>query len=360
MSTRNFHNHDIAISRAWEFRPYVAFLDDVGVPWQSTAGRLGLPTFSPDASIFLPTLPYCRFLAEITRLKDFPDLAVRANLDKNGRLHIWQPTPGVMTACLSAPTLYSGLRQICETARTQWTSLRFWLRETEQDIWLCSKSASVSGMPGSEQTEYARVLQTVAMLQRFLGCEWQPREIHLEFNAQPVSLFSELLGGPRFLIARPHTAFPISKTILAAPGPLSGGGAWRLDSEVWATDATQWSALQRLQAILPAYVIGNALTVENLAEIASLHVRTLQRALAAEGLTFRGLVEQARFEVAKDWLADSSMTVGEISQLLGYTEPTNFSRAFRRISGRTPLEYRSDLASGQLRTGVGTTRPAVA
>ena len=338
----------------------MAFLDGVGVPWQGIAGRLGLPTYSPDASFFLPTLPYCRFLAEISRRKDFPDLAVRANLDKNGRLHIWQPAPGVMTACLSAPTLYSGLRTICEAARAQWTSLRFWLLETEHDIWLCSKSPATSGVPGREQTQCARMLQTVAMLQRFLGYEWQPREVHLECQVRPGALFAELLGDPRILTAMAQCALPIPKTLLPARGPFSSSGTCRRDEDARATDSTEWDGLQRLRAILPAYVIGNTLTVENVAEIASLHVRTLQRALAAEGVSFRELAEQARFEVAKEWLSDSSMTVGEIGHLLGYTEPTNFSRAFRRISGRTPLEYRSDLASGQLRTGAGTAHPAVA
>jgi len=336
---------NIPLCSTWQLLPYLALLDDFGVQWQTIAGRLGLPTSCPDAANFISTPQYCRFLAEITRREAIPDLAVRANLGRVGRLHIWQPVPRVMSACLSAPTLNLGLREICETANTQSTSLSLWLMDKEQHTWLCSTSSSVSGIPGCEQTEQARVLQIVALVQRFLGFEWQPLEVHLQSRAQPEALFSEVLGGPRIFTARPHTALPIPKPLLSTPGSVRQSPLAHHGNESNASDTTQWDWLQRLRAILPTYVLYDQPTLETVAEIASVHLRTLQRALAAEGLSFREMLEQARYEVARQRLADSSMTVAEISQLLGYTEPTNFSRAFRRISGRTPSQYRTDLVA---------------
>ncbi len=72
--------------------------------------------------------------------------------------------------------------------------------------------------------------------------------------------------------------------------------------------------------------------------------RTLQRRLQAEGVTFNSLLEQARRTIALSYLADRKLAAYEVSFLLGYSEPTTFFRAFKRWTGKTPLEYRASLA----------------
>ncbi len=79
-----------------------------------------------------------------------------------------------------------------------------------------------------------------------------------------------------------------------------------------------------------------------------LHVsdRTLRQRLAAEGTSFRALVEDVRERFAEDFLANG-MPVAEISARLGYQEPTSFSQAFRRWKGVGPREFRSMTAPGR-------------
>ncbi|NKF24254.1 helix-turn-helix transcriptional regulator [Solimonas marina] len=68
--------------------------------------------------------------------------------------------------------------------------------------------------------------------------------------------------------------------------------------------------------------------------------RTLQRRLQGVQLNFQQLVEQLRYEVACRYLRHGGMTLTEIGYQLGYSEPSAFSRAFRRWSGVSPLAYR--------------------
>jgi AraC-like DNA-binding protein len=68
--------------------------------------------------------------------------------------------------------------------------------------------------------------------------------------------------------------------------------------------------------------------------------RTLQRRLAAEGVSYRELVDLARREAAERLLADRSLAVSEVGYLLGFSEPSAFHCAFKRWLGVTPLEYR--------------------
>jgi AraC-like DNA-binding protein len=76
------------------------------------------------------------------------------------------------------------------------------------------------------------------------------------------------------------------------------------------------------------------------AEITRLSERSLQRRLAARGLSFRGLMGEAMVESAKRHLCDETLTVGDIALTHGYSDASHFSRAFSRIAGMTPGAYR--------------------
>ena len=69
--------------------------------------------------------------------------------------------------------------------------------------------------------------------------------------------------------------------------------------------------------------------------------RTLQRHLAAEGVSFTELIDMTRREAAERLLSDRSLAVSEIGYVVGFSEPSAFHRAFRRWYGMTPQEYRA-------------------
>jgi AraC-like DNA-binding protein len=81
--------------------------------------------------------------------------------------------------------------------------------------------------------------------------------------------------------------------------------------------------------------------IENVAQKLRVSPRTLRRKLAAEGVTFAGILEDLRFALAKHYLAEQDLSISRIAWLLGYTEVSAFSHAFRRWTGRTPRADRS-------------------
>jgi AraC-like DNA-binding protein len=70
-------------------------------------------------------------------------------------------------------------------------------------------------------------------------------------------------------------------------------------------------------------------------------VRQLQRELQERGLTFKTLVEEVRRELAISYLTEKQKSIGEITYLLGYTEPANFGRSFKKWTGQTPAAFRA-------------------
>lgn len=74
----------------------------------------------------------------------------------------------------------------------------------------------------------------------------------------------------------------------------------------------------------------------------SLHVslRSLQRMLNKEETNYKTLLESTRQELALHYIRETYRSLGEITYLLGFSEPSNFTRAFKRWTGKTPAEYR--------------------
>jgi len=76
-------------------------------------------------------------------------------------------------------------------------------------------------------------------------------------------------------------------------------------------------------------------------------VRTLQRRLQDDSLGFAALIDEARLQLARRYLADESLTISEVSFALGYSEPSAFARAFKRWAGCAPAEFRAFARAAQ-------------
>jgi AraC-like DNA-binding protein len=69
--------------------------------------------------------------------------------------------------------------------------------------------------------------------------------------------------------------------------------------------------------------------------------RTLHRRLAEDGVSYQDLLEEVRKAAAGRYLDESTLAIGEIAYLLGYSEPAAFHRAFKRWYATTPEHFRT-------------------
>lgn len=80
---------------------------------------------------------------------------------------------------------------------------------------------------------------------------------------------------------------------------------------------------------------------ELVASTLNMSSRTLQRRLSAENQTFKLLLEEVRFSLAKQYLQETGRSVSEVTYLLGFSEPSNFARAFKRWAGVSPTVFQN-------------------
>lgn len=81
-------------------------------------------------------------------------------------------------------------------------------------------------------------------------------------------------------------------------------------------------------------------SIEDVARELAMSVRTLQRRLRLEGVSFEEIASDVHAKLAKSYLVDSGVSISEVSYLLGFSEPSAFSRAFRKWTGMTPQDFR--------------------
>lgn len=117
----------------------------------------------------------------------------------------------------------------------------------------------------------------------------------------------------------------------------------RAEDRIRKLEAEQPSTLtDKLREYLQAQVVRQRCKAAHVARLRLLPPRTLRRRLKAEGTTFKQLANEAQFSVAKQLLANTSMSMAQISAALDFSEPAAFSHAFRRWSGLTPSIWRRE------------------
>jgi AraC-like DNA-binding protein len=106
------------------------------------------------------------------------------------------------------------------------------------------------------------------------------------------------------------------------------------------------SVASRLEAVLVEQTPHGQPTLEASAKRLGMSSRTMRRRLREEGTRYQEVLDRARCDLAKRYLEDPKLAVGEVAFLLGFSEVSAFHRAFKRWTGETPVTFRDAAPSG--------------
>lgn len=91
---------------------------------------------------------------------------------------------------------------------------------------------------------------------------------------------------------------------------------------------------------------GGVPQITDVSQAMGLGSRTFQRRLQERGKSFKGLIDEARQQLALQLVGASSYPLSEVAFLTGFSEQSAFSRAFKRWSGQSPRAYRTEVRAG--------------
>ena len=199
--------------------------------------------------------------------------------------------------------------------------------------------------PGVERTEivYDIVLATSWNILRTLcGNRWVPHEV-LFARSRPADLrpYRNFFRAPLRFDTEQY-ALVFKREWLNAP--LSTSDPVKLRSlEARAHEMESQSSgdlLGQVRRILRRQLLSGTSSMQKVADELAMHRRTLDRRLLDVQVRFYSLVDEVRFEVSRQ-LLETEMPIAAIAQSLQYANPGAFTRAFRRWSGTTPMQWRT-------------------
>jgi AraC-like DNA-binding protein len=98
--------------------------------------------------------------------------------------------------------------------------------------------------------------------------------------------------------------------------------------------------LTQLSNLIAAQLHFGDVSIQHISKLIGISVRTLQRRLSSENLDYSLLLNNIRHQLSLNYIKDTSLSILQIAEKLGYQETSSFSRAFKRWTEVTPKEYR--------------------
>lgn len=84
-------------------------------------------------------------------------------------------------------------------------------------------------------------------------------------------------------------------------------------------------------------------SMASVAQLLGTSEATLRRRLLQEGSSFSSVLDEVRFELARRYLADPTLQLADVAQLLGFRDPATFVETFERWAGLTPESFRANV-----------------
>jgi AraC-like DNA-binding protein len=199
-----------------------------------------------------------------------------------------------------------------------------------------------NSQPSHFTTEYAVGL-TVTM-SRVLGAgRSDPLEARFSYSAPAYAdEYERILRLPiRFDAGEDGVLFPISMMDSLNP---SADAALRQLLEQYAADQlakipTSARFSQRIRACILSMLPLGGLTADIVAAQFSMSSRTLRRRLQQEATSYQEILDEVRAELARHYLTKEKRGIDEVAFLLGFSDPSAFTKAFRRWTGQTPAGF---------------------
>lgn len=290
----------------------------------------------PDAYVPLQTaLSFAQWAAQGADIEAF-------GIKVGSRLQVSNFSAGLRSALQGAASLERALECFARLADREQSNVHYRIERTGDEVQICSSLDAAPPSDNKYPGEWLRIMSLMTVIRYFTGNEWMPSAIALQSQREPGQHARRAFPRTRFLTGQAETGIIIPASLLSLATtrnyPLhKKAGAPGTES---AATGPAWDFPASLQEIVQTYLEDGYPDITLAANVIGCSVRTLQRRLKAFGLSYTDVVQQARFSLATDLLSDPDTKVIDAALAVGYEDPSHFARAFRRLAGISPNQYR--------------------
>ncbi len=259
------------------------------------------------------------------------------------RLQVSHFSAGLRSALQGAASLERALECFARLADREQSNVRYRIERTGDEVQICNTVDAAPPSATEYLGEWLRIMSLMTVIRYFTGNKWMPPTIALQSQRVPGQHARRAFSRTRFLTGQVETGIIIPASLLSLATTRNyprRGVAGAPGTESAATDPASWDFPAGLQEIVQTYLDDGYPDITLAANITGCSVRTLQRRLKEYGLSYTDVVQQARFRLATGLLSDPGTKVIDAALAVGYEDPSHFARAFRRLAGISPNQYR--------------------
>ena len=240
-----------------------------------------------------------------------------------------------------SPTLYDAIQTVVDLVCRYNSGDRVWLEYQGETVWLCRRFTQKLDAEHPHAVHCSLIIM-IHLVQLAAGIQWQPTEIHL--TTVPVHGIHQidLLSNATIQFNQEKTAIAIPVSFLNLPIQTNSDYSQHqrdIDYTILQSSDLNTSFLESLKQIIKNQLKQGYPSIESIAEILGISVRTFQRQLSDKNLTYSCLIDQVRFEHSLTLLSNPFNKVADIATEIGYRDAGNFTRAFKRWTGTSPKIY---------------------
>lgn len=246
-------------------------------------------------------------------------------------------------AWLSSSTLKTALNRFQRYSRILTEGANLEIEENAKTMSVVLQYNAISRQQPTRTDSFMAML--LAMCRANYGANFHPYEIHLKHPApEKTSAFFELFGCPVNFDAEDNR-FILNMADALKPLEGSHPQIAQLNDQImieYLAKMDKNNVMEQVKAEIIKQLPSGNVTDETVASELFMNERTLQRRLKEQGTTFKTLMNEVREDLANAYIRDSSLSLSEISFLLGFGNISSFSRAFKSWTGSAPSELRSN------------------
>jgi len=322
--------------------PYLEFMGNCGVPVEKRLLQFKLPSqIQGESNLYLPQFPTFTFLRKVQHDEGIDEMSYRAMK----HLRFTDLDEQFVSNALQSPTLLSALKIFSRDVAIEDPDVRFWIEFGEINVKLCMTNLLPLDPESLCFEDWAELLVLIAIVQAFIGFSWIPEEMAFRSNLPLGQYISEEYPNTHLLVGQSANWISLPRRLLSSP-PLKSDKqdtSKSLDAlfnrQTLRENQTE-PFIASLKKILPAYFKDGYPSVTHIANMTGTSTRSLQRKLKQTGYNYTELVQTIRFEFAADLLTHTDTKVSTIAYQLDYNDSAHFSRAFHRLTGISPTQYR--------------------
>ena len=327
----------IPFTRAASVLNFTAFLNRIGAPTERYLHQARIPLSLLDDPENPVPLHLCyRFCEIVVRKEKIEDLGLL--VAQNTSLNNLGSYGQILAQSLTVfDYLNTGIYLF-----NQFTSgEQFWLEEHDNNLRLYH-SVPEGSITASAQAQLFALMTTINTLRSVVGNDWYPEELQLsEISGHHLSKLEDL-AETRIMNATGPAYFSLPRVMLEHPfKPVNETQTFSRQAVMKDQSGHPDNFTDSLTSLVEILLQTGYPDIDLAAEAAGLSRRTFQRYLANLGLSYSQVIDNTRMRLACRWLEATDMPVMDIALALGYTDASNFTRAFRRRTGIPPQLFRA-------------------